>query len=124
MIAVVKRLSCHISQESCPFLIRFAEPARERGYAARGPGERPVGVEAESVSDVRAPALAHRRHHHLLRVGRKDLVQLLRQRPFLQADVPGLRDLSHRFDQAPCVRLHHVASDPLSARRHDPQCAA
>jgi epoxyqueuosine reductase QueG len=44
----VKRLSCHISQEACPFSIRFAEPAGEPGYAARGPGERPVGVEAEA----------------------------------------------------------------------------
>jgi epoxyqueuosine reductase QueG len=33
-----KRLSCHICQESCPFPTRFAEPAREPGYAARGPG--------------------------------------------------------------------------------------
>ena len=49
VIAVVKRLSCHISQESCPFPTRFAEPAGEPGYAARGPGERPVGV--ESVAD-------------------------------------------------------------------------
>jgi hypothetical protein len=46
--AVVKRLSCHISQEACPFPIRFAEPAREPGYAARGPGEVPVGVEVEA----------------------------------------------------------------------------
>ena len=47
----MKRLSCHISQEACPFPIRFAEPAREPGYAARGPGERPVGVEAELAGD-------------------------------------------------------------------------
>jgi hypothetical protein len=47
-----KRLSCHICQEVCPFPLRFAEPAREPGYAARGPGEAPVGVEAKSVSDV------------------------------------------------------------------------
>jgi len=40
-----KRLSRHSTQESCPFPTRFAEPAREPGYAARGPGERPVGVE-------------------------------------------------------------------------------
>jgi epoxyqueuosine reductase len=43
---------CDICQEVCPFPLRFAEPAREPGYAARGPGEAPVGVEAESVSDV------------------------------------------------------------------------
>jgi epoxyqueuosine reductase QueG len=48
--AVVKRLSCHICQEACPFSIRFAEPAREPGYAARGPGERPVGVENVCVA--------------------------------------------------------------------------
>jgi len=38
---------CDICQEVCPFPSRFAEPAREPGYAARGPGEGPVGVEAE-----------------------------------------------------------------------------
>jgi len=48
---MAKRLSCHISQESCPFSIRFAEPAREPGYAARGPGDRPVGVEAAGDRD-------------------------------------------------------------------------
>jgi epoxyqueuosine reductase QueG len=47
-----KRLSCHISQEVCPFPTRFAESAREPGYAARGPGERPVGVEAVADEDV------------------------------------------------------------------------
>ncbi|TVP57706.1 MAG: hypothetical protein EA351_05290 [Gemmatimonadales bacterium] len=30
----------------CPFSLKFAEAASEPGYAARGPGERPVGVEA------------------------------------------------------------------------------
>ncbi len=30
----------------CPFNARFADPATEPGYAARGPGERPTGVEA------------------------------------------------------------------------------
>ena len=29
----------------CPFNERFARPTAERGYAARGPGERPFGVE-------------------------------------------------------------------------------
>jgi epoxyqueuosine reductase len=29
----------------CPFNVKFSEPAAELGYAARGPGERPVGVE-------------------------------------------------------------------------------
>jgi epoxyqueuosine reductase len=38
---------CDICQEACPFNGKFAEPAQEPGYAARGPGERPVGVQAE-----------------------------------------------------------------------------
>lgn len=37
---------CDICQDVCPFNVRFAEPANEPGYAARGPGERPRGVEA------------------------------------------------------------------------------
>ncbi|TVR51305.1 MAG: tRNA epoxyqueuosine(34) reductase QueG [Gemmatimonadales bacterium] len=37
---------CDICQEVCPFNVKFAEEAVESGYAARGPGERPVGVEA------------------------------------------------------------------------------
>jgi epoxyqueuosine reductase len=37
---------CDICQEVCPFNVKFAEEASEPGYAARGPGERPVGVEA------------------------------------------------------------------------------
>ncbi len=37
---------CDICQEVCPFNVKFAEEAAEPGYAARGPGERPVGVEA------------------------------------------------------------------------------
>ncbi|HEX9710293.1 MAG TPA: tRNA epoxyqueuosine(34) reductase QueG [Candidatus Thermoplasmatota archaeon] len=36
---------CDICQEVCPFNVRFAEEAAEPGYAARGPGERPAGVE-------------------------------------------------------------------------------
>jgi epoxyqueuosine reductase len=43
---------CDICQEVCPFNVKFAEEAAEPGYAARGPGERPVGVEA--VGPVRA----------------------------------------------------------------------
>ena len=42
---------CDICQESCPFPSRFAEPAEEPGYAARGPGERPVGVEVAGGRD-------------------------------------------------------------------------
>jgi epoxyqueuosine reductase len=45
---------CDICQEVCPFNRRFAEPAREPGYAARGPGERPVGVEVDPAS-ARSP---------------------------------------------------------------------
>jgi epoxyqueuosine reductase len=37
---------CDICQEVCPFNVRFAERATEPGYAARGPGQRPSGVEA------------------------------------------------------------------------------
>ena len=43
----------------CPFSVRFADPAVEPGYAARGPGERPVGVEplsGKDGSEVRAAA--------------------------------------------------------------------
>lgn len=36
---------CDICQEVCPFNVRFAEEADEPGYAARGPGELPTGVE-------------------------------------------------------------------------------
>jgi len=43
-----KIYGCDICQKSSPFSIRFTEPAREPGYAARGPGERPVGVEDAS----------------------------------------------------------------------------
>jgi epoxyqueuosine reductase len=45
---------CDICQEVCPFPSRFAEPAGEPGYAARGPGERPVGVETAGAPDVSA----------------------------------------------------------------------
>jgi len=55
---MAKRLSCHISQEACPFPTRFAEPAEEPGYAARGPGERPVGVEVEAGP---SPGVSHER---------------------------------------------------------------
>jgi len=41
-----KRVNWHNIQEVCPFSLKFAEEAAEPGYAARGPGERPVGVEA------------------------------------------------------------------------------
>ncbi len=45
---------CDICQEVCPFNLKFAEPAAEPGYAARGPGDRPVGVQAVPDEDVSA----------------------------------------------------------------------
>jgi len=42
---------CDICQEVCPFNLKFAELTSEAGYAARGPGERPVGVQAEAGSE-------------------------------------------------------------------------
>ena len=36
---------CDICQEVCPWNERFAEESAEAGYAARGPGDLPVGVE-------------------------------------------------------------------------------
>jgi len=47
---------CDICQEVCPFNLRFTEPAGEPGYAARGPGEAPVGVEALSGEGEREPS--------------------------------------------------------------------
>lgn len=38
-------LSRHIKQEVCPFNRKFSEPSSESAFAARGPGEPPVGVE-------------------------------------------------------------------------------
>jgi epoxyqueuosine reductase len=38
---------CDVCQEVCPVKRRFADEAEERGYAARGPSQRPVGVQAE-----------------------------------------------------------------------------
>ena len=45
---------CDICQEVCPFNRRFAVESMEPGYAARGPGERPTGVEALPGEDVSA----------------------------------------------------------------------
>jgi epoxyqueuosine reductase len=45
---------CDICQEVCPWNERFAEEAAEPGYAARGPGDLPVGVEALPGVDVSA----------------------------------------------------------------------
>ncbi|MDH3271014.1 MAG: tRNA epoxyqueuosine(34) reductase QueG [Gemmatimonadota bacterium] len=41
---------CDICQEVCPFNARFATETEEPRYAARGPGQRPFGVEPESPS--------------------------------------------------------------------------
>ncbi len=38
---------CDICQEVCPFNVGFATVATEPAYAARGPGERPLGVEPQ-----------------------------------------------------------------------------
>ncbi len=43
---------CDICQEVCPWNERFAEESSEPGYAARRPGERPTGVEAEVEAGV------------------------------------------------------------------------
>jgi epoxyqueuosine reductase len=45
---------CDICQEVCPFNARFAPESSEPGYAARGPGERPAGVEAVVQDNVSA----------------------------------------------------------------------
>lgn len=45
---------CDICQEVCPFNQRFAEESREPRYAARGPGERPVGMEPIPGEEVPA----------------------------------------------------------------------
>jgi epoxyqueuosine reductase QueG len=48
-----------------PFNLKFSEPAAEPGYAAHGPGERPVGVEAPAGEDVAVePRRARRRQTH------------------------------------------------------------
>ena len=40
---------CDICQEVCPFNVKFAQEATQPGYAARGPGERPVGVHPDPL---------------------------------------------------------------------------
>ncbi|CAN5690611.1 tRNA epoxyqueuosine(34) reductase QueG [soil metagenome] len=45
---------CDICQEVCPFTRSFSAPSSEAGYAARGPGEPPFGVEAVGGEDVSA----------------------------------------------------------------------
>lgn len=53
---------CDICQEVCPFNVRFAEGAAEPAYAARGPGERPVGVQAVPGEDPPPGAGGHPAH--------------------------------------------------------------
>ncbi|NNL29482.1 MAG: hypothetical protein HKO77_00590 [Gemmatimonadetes bacterium] len=43
---------CDICQEVCPFNQSFAAESREPRYSARGPGERPVGVEPVPGEEV------------------------------------------------------------------------
>ena len=55
---------CDICQEVCPFTRKFSEPASEPGYAARGPGEAPMGVEAmgrrrDAAPDAVVEQVAH-----------------------------------------------------------------
>jgi len=47
---IEKRVSRHITQERCPYNVRFAGDVVEPDYAARGPGESPVGVHPTASS--------------------------------------------------------------------------
>jgi epoxyqueuosine reductase QueG len=44
---IEKRVSRHITQERCPFTIRFSKATSEAAFAARAPGEPPFGVQLE-----------------------------------------------------------------------------
>jgi epoxyqueuosine reductase len=65
---------CDICQEVCPWNERFAAEAGEPGYAARGPGELPVGVEALPGEDVSAETHPGTRAPSLV-----DLMQMTRE---------------------------------------------
>ena len=54
---------CDICQEVCPFNTRFAREAEEPAYAARGPGQRPVGVQALPGEEASADPRGHRLEH-------------------------------------------------------------
>lgn len=43
-------MSRHISQEVCPFSIKFSQAAADPAYAARPAGESPVGVEQDRTA--------------------------------------------------------------------------
>ncbi len=47
---------CDICQEVCPWNVRFGRESAARGYAARGPGELPGGVEALPTEGTRTDA--------------------------------------------------------------------
>jgi epoxyqueuosine reductase len=49
---------CDICQEVCPFNVRFAEESAEPGYAARGPGAPPFGVQFEAGASRSHPGTA------------------------------------------------------------------
>jgi epoxyqueuosine reductase len=49
---------CDICQEVCPFNLKFAAEATEPGYAPRGPGELPFGVEPEPGRGAPHPGTA------------------------------------------------------------------
>jgi epoxyqueuosine reductase len=47
---------CDICQEVCPFNLRFAQPVDEAAFAARGPGQAPVGVDAPGPPRLESPS--------------------------------------------------------------------
>lgn len=48
----------HFSQERCPFTIRFSQTTSEPAFAARAPGEPPVGVQLEAGASRSHPGTA------------------------------------------------------------------
>ncbi|HSM60774.1 MAG TPA: tRNA epoxyqueuosine(34) reductase QueG [Longimicrobiales bacterium] len=85
---------CDICQEVCPFNVRFAEVAEEPGYAARGPGVLPMGVEALPGEDIsyethpgtRAPSLVE-----LMRMRREEWDGWTRGSAMRRAGYAGLK---------------------------------
>ncbi|MEZ4417222.1 MAG: tRNA epoxyqueuosine(34) reductase QueG [Gemmatimonadota bacterium] len=70
---------CDICQEVCPFNVRFAGKTSEPAYAARGPAERPFGVEPHAAGDLAAATRG--RGHALPGTVAPPLVDLLRMTP-------------------------------------------